>query len=81
MRSALDYKHRNMQIKFEDDVEKNSETLDTIDLFEILKSTPAENPSTDSINDDNSFVMSDKDLDNVDAIAKRTRSRTRMHSL
>ena len=54
------------------------ETLDTITLFELPKTTSAEIPSTDSGDDNNGLVIGDKELSDDDAVAKCTRSRTRM---
>ena len=78
VRSALDDKHRNRRIKFEDVVEEKIETLDIINLFELPKNIPDETLSTDSSDDNNILVMGDKDLSNDNAIVKHTRSRTRM---
>ena len=63
---------------FEDSVEEKMKTLDTINLFELLNNTPTDYPNTNSSNHKNSLFMGSKNLQNDDAIAKCTSSRTRM---
>ena len=61
-------------MKFDDAIEEKMRTLDTINLFELPKNILAKIPNTDSGDDYNSLVMGDKNLDDIDAIDKCTRS-------
>ena len=72
VRSALDSKHRNRRVKFDDEVEDQLDSLEVLNPFAIPKDL-AQKDEVQVENDDDSLI-----LEEDDNIANRTRSRTRI---
>ena len=77
VRSAIDPKHRNRRVKFEDDIEEKLESLEVINPFVIPKKERTD-VKDDNDSNDNDLVMNNKDIEEAGGIASRTRSRTLM---
>ena len=77
VRSAIDPKHCNRRVKFEDDIEEKLESLEVINPFVIPKKERTD-VKDDNDSNDNDLVMNNKDIEEAGGIASRTRSRTLM---
>ena len=72
--SALDAKHRNQRVKFEEDIEEKLNSLETINPFVI----PANRVKTEESDNSNDLAMTDADVEQAGRVASITHSRTRM---